>query len=101
MFNFFFRPYVPGFRVGPEGVPGFDIDDDSLPQRANASSDGTLAESAAQRYPDAAQTQSPPGISFHLPGAEGWVLSAPPIGSPGPRTRHAADLKKSSGRSAT
>jgi hypothetical protein len=62
---------------------GLRIDDDSLPQRANASSDGTLPESAAQRYPDAAQTQSPPGISFHLPGAEGWVLSAPPIGSPG------------------
>jgi hypothetical protein len=83
MFNLFFRPYVPGFRVGPGGVPGFNVDDDSLPQHASASSDGTLPESAAQRYPDGAQTQSPPSISFSLPGAEGWVLSAPPIGSPG------------------
>src|SRR6266550_1221539 len=83
MFNYFFRPYVPGFRVGPDEVPGFNIDDNGLPQRASASFDDTLPESAAQRYPDAAQTQTPPGISFRLPGAEGWVLSAPLIGSPG------------------
>jgi hypothetical protein len=82
MFNFLFRPYVPGFRVGTDGVPGFNIDDGLL-QRTSASSDGRLPESAAQRYPDAAPAQSPPSISFHLPGAEGWVLSAPPIGSPG------------------
>jgi hypothetical protein len=77
MFNLFFRPYLPGFRVGPDGVPGFNIDDNGLPRRASASSDGTLPDSAAQRYPDAAQTQAPPSISFRLPGAEGWVLSAP------------------------
>jgi hypothetical protein len=77
MFNLFFRRYVPGFRVGPDGVPGFNIDDNGLPRRASASSDGTLPDSAAQRYPDAAQTQAPPSISFRLPGAEGWVLSAP------------------------
>ena len=29
-----------------------------------------------------ANTESP-SVSFRLPGAEGWVLSAPPIGSPG------------------
>jgi hypothetical protein len=84
MFNLFFRPYVPGFRVRPDGAaPGFNIDDNGLPRRASALSDGTIPESAAQRYPDAAQTQSSPSISFRLPGAEGWVLSAPPIGSPG------------------
>jgi hypothetical protein len=83
MFNLFFRRYVPGFRVGPDGVPGFNVDDNGLPQRASASSGGTLPDSAAQRYPDAAQTQTPPSISFRLPGAEGWVLSAPLIGSPG------------------
>jgi hypothetical protein len=83
MFNFFFRPYVPGFRVRPDGVPGFNVDDNSLPQRASDSSDGTLPDLAAQRYPDAAQAQSPPSISFRLPGAKGWVLSAPLIGSPG------------------
>ena len=83
MFNPFFRFYLPGFRVGPQGVPGFNIDDSGLLQRANASSDEALPEPPAQRYPDAAQTQRPPGISFSLPGAEGWVLSVPEIGSPG------------------
>src|SRR3977135_2186868 len=82
MFNLFFRPYVPWFRVGPDDVPGFNIDDNGLPRRANASFDNTLPDSAAQRYPDAAQTQSPPSISFRLPGAEDWVLSAPLLGSP-------------------
>jgi hypothetical protein len=80
MFNLFFRPYVPGFRVGPDVVPGFNIDDNGLPRRTNASFDGTLPDSAAQQYPDAAQTQTPPSISFRLPGAESWVLSTPPPG---------------------
>src|SRR5438034_2655018 len=92
MFNFFFRPYVPGFRVRPDGVPGFNVDDNSLPQRASASSDGTLLDLAAQRYPDAAQAQSPDNISFRLPGAEGWVLSAPLIGSPGFRVSPQDDV---------
>jgi len=92
MFNFFFRPYVPGFRVGPDSVPGFNIDDNGLPRRASASSDGTLPDSAAQRYPDVAQTQSPDSISFRLPGAEGWVLSVPPIGSPGFRVSPQDDV---------
>ncbi len=77
MFNPFFRPYLPGFRVGPDGVPGFNIDDNGLPQRATASFDGTLPDWAAQPYPDAAKAQVAPSISFSLPGAEGWVLSAP------------------------
>jgi hypothetical protein len=92
MFNLFFRRYLPGFRVGPDGVPGFNIDDNGLPRRASASSDGTLPDSAAQRYPNAAQTQIPPSISFRLPGAEGWVLSAPPIGSPGFRVSPRDDV---------
>jgi hypothetical protein len=92
MFNLFFRPYVPGFRVEPVSVPGFNIDDNGLPQRASASSDGALPDTAAQQYPDAAQTQSPPSISFSLPGAEGWVLSAPLIGSPGFRVSPQDDV---------
>jgi hypothetical protein len=83
MFNLFFRRYVPGFRVGPVSVPGFNIDDNGLPERVSDSSDGTPPGSAAQPYPDATQTQGPPNISFRLPGTEGWVLSAPPMGSPG------------------
>jgi hypothetical protein len=91
MFNLFFRRYLPGFRVGPDSTPGFNIDVNGLPLRASASSDGTLAGSAARRYPDA-QTQSPPSISFRLPSAEGWVLSAPQIGSPGFRVSPQDDV---------
>jgi len=83
MFNLFFRRYVPGFRVGPVSAPGFNIDDIGLPQGASDSSEAALPDSAAQRYSGAAQIQSPDSISFSLPGAEGWVLSAPLIGSPG------------------
>jgi Restriction endonuclease fold toxin 7 len=92
MFNSFSRFYVPGFRVGPYGVPGFNIDDNGLPQRASDSSDEPLPESAAQRNPDSAQPQSSPSISFTLPGAEGWVLSAPLIGSPGFRVSPQDDV---------
>ena len=92
MFNFLFRAYVPGFRVRPYGVPGFNVDNDGLPQRASDSSDETLPDLAAQRYPDAAQTQIPDSISFRLPGAEGWVLSAPLIGSPGFRVSPQDDV---------
>ena len=77
MFNPFFRSFLPGFRVEPDGVPGFNLDDNGLPRRTNASFDGTFPDSATQQYSDAAQTQSPPSISFRLPGAEGWVLSTP------------------------
>jgi hypothetical protein len=92
MFNLFFRRYVPGFRVRPDGVPGFNIDDSSLLQRASTSSDETVPESVAQRYPDAALTQNPDSISFRLPGAEDWVLSAPLIGSPGFRVSPQDDV---------
>src|SRR5712664_4453688 len=92
MFNPFFRSYLPGFRVGPDDVPGFNIDDNGLPWRANASFDDTLPDPAAQRYPGAAQTQTLPSISFSLPGAEGWVLSAPLIGSPGFRVSPQDDI---------
>jgi hypothetical protein len=92
MFNPFFRSYLPGFRVGPDGVPRFNIDDSGLPLRANASPGDTLPDSVAHRYPDAAQTQTPPSISFGLPGAERWVLSAPLSGSPGFRVSPQADV---------
>jgi len=77
MFNLFFRPYVPGFRVGLDSVPGFDIDDNGVPRRAAPSFGGTLPDSASQQYPDAAQIQTPPSISVGLPGAGSWVLPTP------------------------
>jgi hypothetical protein len=77
MFSPFFRRYLPGFRVGPDGVPRFNIDDSSSPQRTPIWFDGTFADSTTQQYPDAAQTQSLPGISFTLPGAGDRVLSIP------------------------
>jgi hypothetical protein len=92
MFNLFFRRYLPGFRVRPDGVPGFNIDDDGLPQRTTASFDDTLAGSEAQRYPEAGQAQSPTSISFGLPGAEGWILSAPVTGPPGFRVSPQDDV---------
>ena len=77
MVNPFFRSFLPGFRVEPDGAPGFNLDDNGLPRRTNAWVDGTFPDSATQQYSDTAQTQSPPSISFRLPGAEGWVLSTP------------------------
>jgi hypothetical protein len=92
MFTPFFRSYLPGFRVRPVDVPGFNIDDNGLPRRVNASFDDTLPGPAARQYSDAARTQTPPSISFTLPGAEGWVLSAPQIGSPGFRVSPQDDV---------
>jgi hypothetical protein len=71
MFNLFFRHYVPGFRVGPDGAPRFNVNDSSLPQRVPAWFDGTSPDSATQQTPDVAQTQSLPGSSLlptPLPG---------------------------------
>jgi hypothetical protein len=89
MFSPFFRRYLPGFRVGPDGVPRFNIDDSSSPQRTPIWFDGTFADSTTQQYPDAAQTQSLPGISFTLPGAGDRVLSIP---LPGFRVRPQDDV---------
>ena len=84
MFNLFFRRYVPGFRVGSDGVPGFDIDDNGLPRRATASFGGTLPDSTPQQYPNAAQTQTPPRsasdcqvprVGSHRPPLPGFRVS--------------------------
>jgi len=37
MFNFIFRPYVPGFRIRPQDdVPGFNIDENGMTRRGSA-----------------------------------------------------------------
>jgi hypothetical protein len=77
MFNLFFRRYVPGFRVGADGVPGFDIDENGLPRRTAASFDGTLPDSASQQYPGVAPRQISPSMGFGLPGTASWVLPTP------------------------
>ncbi len=47
MFNVFSQTGLPGFRVSPQDdVPGFNVDENGLPQREGAWSDGTNAGSA-------------------------------------------------------
>lgn len=47
MFNVFSQTGLPGFRVRPQDdVPGFNVDENALPQRDSAWSDGTSPESA-------------------------------------------------------
>ena len=36
MFNLYFRPYVPGFRVGQQREPGFNVDEHVTPWREGA-----------------------------------------------------------------
>ena len=42
MFNPFFRSYLPGFRVGPDDVPGFNIDENGLPDDPVASAQDAI-----------------------------------------------------------
>ena len=59
MFNFFLRPYVPGFRVKPQdGGPGFDVDENG----------GLLPATGTLRYLDGAQTQTPRPITSFTRG---------------------------------
>jgi hypothetical protein len=88
VFNLFWRPYVPGFRVRPrDNVPGFNIDENSLLPHASASSDGMLSGAVPQQYPDAVLPEMPYSMSVPTPGSEGLVQSAPSIGLAGFRIR--------------
>ena len=81
MFNLFWRPYLPGFHVRPhDDVPGFNIDQNGLPRRANTWPVGELLDSMVQRYPEAALTETPHGIGFRPRQPETVVQSAAPIG---------------------
>jgi hypothetical protein len=79
VFNLFWRPYVPGFRLSPhDDVPGFNIDQNGLPWRANTWRDGL--DSMVQRYPEAALTETLHDIGFGPTQHETLAQSAAPIG---------------------
>ncbi|HTG18731.1 MAG TPA: hypothetical protein VK681_01745 [Reyranella sp.] len=76
MFNLFFRPSVPGFRVkAQQDVPGFNIGEN----------DGPPLEAGTRPYLDEAQTQTPPIVTSFTLGSDGLTQSAPPIGFAGIR----------------
>jgi hypothetical protein len=75
MFNFLFRPYVPGFRVRlQDDVPGFDIDENSLPRPETTWPDEIRPGPVTPQDPDAVQTPAPHTTRFH-------ARSRDPIGS--------------------
>jgi Transglycosylase SLT domain len=82
MFNFLFRPYVPGFRVRlQDDVPGFDIDENSLPRPETTWPDEIRPGPVTPQDPDAVQTPAPHTTRFPTRGPE--IQSAPPIGLAG------------------
>ena len=75
MFDLFFRPYVPGFRIRPrDDVPGFDFDETGLPRF-----DGMPPNSVTQQYSDATPTQTPPSVGFPMPASAGLAQLVPSI----------------------
>ena len=84
MFNRFWRPYVPGFRVRPhDDVPGFNIDENGLPRRESAWFDGEPPSWATQPYLGAAQPERPYSLSLPAAGLAGIVQSDPSSGLAG------------------
>jgi hypothetical protein len=76
MFNFFLRPYLPGFRAkAQDDVPGFNIGEN----------DGAPLETGTRPYLDEGQTQTPPIATSFTLGSDGLTQSAPPIGFAGIR----------------
>ena len=87
MFNFIFRPYVPGFRVRPQDdVPGFNIDENGLPRRETTWPDEMRPGPATPQYPDLAQAMMP------TPSPAASVQPALPTGLPGFRVRPQDDV---------
>ncbi|GEP55624.1 hypothetical protein [Reyranella soli] len=90
MFNLFWRPFVPGFRVRPhDEVPGFNVDQNSLPSRWF---NGMLPDAVTQGYPDSPQTEMPYSISVPALGPEGMVQPTPLIGLAGFRVSPQDDV---------
>ena len=69
-------------------VPGF-LDDRGLPRARDR---GALRIRRRNGIPTRRKYRVPHSISFSLPGAEGWILSAPLIGSPGFRVSPQDDV---------
>ncbi len=73
MFNFFLRPYFPGFRVkAQKDVPGFNIGED----------DWSPLETGTRPYLDEVQTKTPPIVTSFTWGSDGLTQSPPPIALP-------------------
>lgn len=93
MFNLFWRPYVPGFRVRPhDDVPGFNIDENGLPRRESAWPDGARRNWVTQRYLGAAQPEMPYSLNLPTPSFAGIVQSAPSTGLAGFRAALQDDI---------
>jgi hypothetical protein len=80
MFNLYFRPFVPGFRVRPQNdVPGFNLDENSGPSERGWPNVMRLG-TATPRYPDAAQALAQPILGLPTPSPDFLVQSALPTG---------------------
>jgi hypothetical protein len=91
VFNFFFRPYAPGFRVRPhDDLLGFNFSETDLVRGASSWSDGMIADAMTRRYPSAAQAKTSGSIGFPTP--EGVIQSAHPIGLSGFRVSPQDDV---------
>jgi hypothetical protein len=79
MFNFF-RPFVPGFHLRPqEDEPGFNIDENGMPPRAGAWSDGGSSSSMTT-----SPSSGPIGLAAFRPQAElpsfnAWPWESMPV----------------------
>jgi hypothetical protein len=70
MFDVYFRPSVPGFRVEPyDEAPGFNIDENGKPRRERPRFDSADPRSTGSQYPDSSAMT--PGPTSGLPGS--WV----------------------------
>lgn len=83
MFNQFWRPFVPGFRVRPnDDVPGFNVEN-GLPQRESAWPGGLLQNWVTQGDLGTALPNIPYGMGLPTSGLAAIAPTAPSLGLPG------------------
>jgi hypothetical protein len=86
MFDLFFRPYVPGFRVKPrDEVPGFDIDENGVSRREGAWFNAASPQSTWSQYLDRAPTLTGDTIEFPTPGPSNSFQPSPSVGLVAPQ----------------